>query len=210
MFILIWVIIMRKKTKIFLISFTVSLLSLLIFVSSGFFYLQSTETKVENKSEKVPFYQVPESKGIIFQTPQSKTFLYMDYTDKVLSVIYLGDEEYESEIYGYKIDYTIKSNYTVLEEIIDNLGGIDLETEEEIYNYTGTQVVDLICKTVDIEPLKKTVTQKIIEKIGEKGMTLEELIYIIENSETDLTVPDCYSWPENIGKICKNARFINP
>ena len=207
MFILIWVIVMKRKTKIFLTSFTVSICSLLIFMATGFFYLQSTNETVENKTEKVPFYQVPENKGILLDIDGIKTLFYMNFEKNNLSVIYPDMEE---EIYDYEIDYKIKSDYKIVEEIIDILGGIDLKISEETYNYTGAQVVDLISKTEDIEPLKKTVTEKVIEKIGERGMTLEEFVYIIENSETNLTIPDCYTWPEYMSEICKNVRFINP
>lgn len=207
MFILIWVIVMKRKTKIFLTSFTVSICSLLIFMAIGFLYLESINKTVENKSEKVPYYQLPENKGILLDIDGSKTLFYMNFEKNNLSVIYPDMEE---EIYDYEIDYKIKSDYKIVEEIIDILGGIDLKISEETYNYTGAQVVDLISKTEDIEPLKKTVTEKVIEKIGERGMTLEEFVYIIENSETNLTIPDCYTWPEYIKEICKNARFINP
>ena len=33
--------------------------------------------------------------------------------------------------------------------------------------------------------------------------------YIIENTKTDLTVPNCYYWPPYIKKIAKNVVFIN-
>ena len=207
MFILIWVIVMKRKTKIFLTSFTVSICSLLIFMAIGFLYLESINKTVENKTEKVPFYQVPENKGILLDIDGIKTLFYMNFEKNNLSVIYPDMEE---EIYDYEIDYKIKSDYKIVEEIIDILGGIDLKISEETYNYTGAQVVDLISKTEDIEPLKKTVTEKVIEKIGERGMTLEEFVYIIENSETNLTIPDCYTWPEYMSEICKNVRFINP
>lgn len=207
MFILIRVISMKRKTKIFLTSFTVSICSLLIFMAIGFLYLESINKTVENKSEKVPYYQLPENKGILLDIDGSKTLIYMNFEKNNLSVIYPDMEE---EIYDYEIDYKIKSDYKIVEEIIDILGGIDLKMSEETYNYTGAQVVDLISKTEDIEPLKKTVTEKVIEKIGERGMTLEEFVYIIENSETNLTIPDCYTWPEYMSEICKNARFINP
>ncbi len=201
---------MKNKTKIFLVSFTASFCSLLVFITFGFFYLYNTNKAVENKTEKVPYYQVPENAGVVFETLQSKTLFYMDFENKCLSVIYLEETDYEESKYGYSIDYKIKSDYTVIEEIIDVLGGLDLTSEEGTYNYTGAQVVEIVFKTANIRQLKQTITEKIIEKIGNKGITLEELIYIVENSETDIAMPDCYFWPDYIMELCKNMRVINP
>ena len=40
------------------------------------------------------------------------------------------------------------------------------------------------------------------------GISVAELLGI-ENSETNLTIPDCYYWSDNIQKLCKNLRVIN-
>ena len=210
MFILILVIGMNNKTKIFLVSFTTSFCSLLIFITFGFFYLYNGNKTVENKTEEVPYSQVPENVGVVLETLQSKILLYMDFEQNISSVLYLENREYGDEIYGYTINYTLKLSYDVIEEIIDTLGGIDLQLEEETYNYTGAQVVELVFRTANIGQLKREITEKIIEKIGDKGITLEELIYIVENSETDISVPDCYFWPDHIREVFKSVRFINP
>ena len=112
-------------------------------------------------------------------------------------------------LYGYSVDYLIEGDYDLLSGIIDIAGGIEMENGEEVLRFTGVQVTDILSRTTDREELRRKIISKIIEKIRETGFQKADFLYIIENSNTNLTVPDCYYWSDYITDLCTNARIIN-
>lgn len=178
---------------------------------AGYFYLnrQSTQ-KVQNEVSSVPYYSyTPENCGLLISIGTDKLLVYMDFEDTVITVISADEIDREAqEIYGYSIDYKLECQYDVVERIVDVAGGIELELEGELLNCTGVQVVEILSNNAD-ENFKNEVTRKIIENLSENDFKKEDILYIIEHSRTNLTVPDCYFWDEYIKDLCKNARFIN-
>ena len=57
--------------------------------------------------------------------------------------------------------------------------------------------------------IEKQIIKSIIETVAKNGFHKKDFLVIIENSETNLTVPNCYDWENYIGKLCKNTFFIN-
>lgn len=201
---------LKQKITILLKTFGVSAVCLMIFVSVGYYYLGFTFRPAETKQEEVPYRQYPESCGLLFEIGESKTLFYMDFEEEVLSVINAdGISQKATDIYGYTVDYVLKSDYRIIEGVVDLVGGIDLNSEEGMLNYTGVQVTERLGNTVENEELRYEITKKIVNGIAERGFSLEDFLFLIENSETDLTLPECYFWPEYIKEICKNARFVD-
>lgn len=201
---------MKRNTKIFFKTLVSSLLCLAVFVSVGYFYLESANKPAETKQESVPYYQIPESRGVMLEIGESRILFYFDFEGEALSVVFAEEfSEDETVIYGYSADYTIETDYSVLEGIIDTLGGVDLTVGEEALNYTGAQVSEILNTTVDKTFLKRDITEKILSSIAQKGISIDDFVFIIENSETALTVPDCYFWAEYMAVLCKNVRFVN-
>ena len=189
----------------------VCLLACIIFIGSGYLYLSHELKPAEIGEESVPYYNsTPENAGVMFDICSDRVLFYMDFEKNNMRVIF--DPKITSigaNLYGYSVDYTISGNYDLLGYIIDVMGGIELESEEEILRYTGVQIADMLSKTADTNELSRKIISKLLEKIGEKGFGKENFLYIIENSETNLTVPDCYYWSDYMKSICRNATVIN-
>lgn len=178
-----------------------------VFISAGYFYLKSKITPVTGNASSVPYSPTPESTGILLEICEEKTLLYFDFEENILSVI-CADGIAQKEIYGYRADYTVKGDYSLVGYIVDTLYGIDLEGNGEILSYTGSQIEEMLSTTADLADLRRTVTEKIIFEISQKGFSKENFLYIIENSKTDLTLPICYYWSDSMKDICKNVRLI--
>lgn len=201
--------VMKGKIIIILKTAMSSVLCFTMFISIGYLYLNSTaKTPAETKEEEIPYYQIPEEKGIMLDIGESRILFHLGFGEKILSVVY-ADEMDGDVIYGYSVDYVMKTDYTALEGIVDAIGGIDLEVGGEVLNYTGTQIIELLNTTVDKSILRRDITERVIYGISEKGMTVDDFLLLIENSETDLTVSDCYFWAEHMAELCKNVRFVN-
>lgn len=190
----------------------ICIFSCAVFVSSGYFYLKSNIKETEKNESEIPYTSPdPENSGVMLDIAGNKTFMYFDFTDEKLSVM-IPDNIIDSSadiIYGYPVNYNIKADYKFVSDIIDFIDGINLTVNNETLRYTGVQVTEMLTHTSDDGEFKRTVLTEIMKKISEYGFKKENFIYIIENSETNLTVPDCYYWCDYMKKICKNGRVIN-
>ena len=200
---------MKGKIIIILKTLMSSVLCLTLFLAVGYLCLQEGKEPAETKQEEVPYFQLPQNKGVMMHIGESRILFYLGFDSGLLSVVYADEFENAAEIYGYSVDFILKTDYSVLEKLIDELGGIVLEQNGELLNMSGAQVTELLKTTVDKAVLKREITQKIIEILGQKGMTVDDLIFLIEASETTLSVPDCYFWAEYMAELCKNVRFVN-
>ena len=202
---------MHNKRKNFFKSFIVSLVCLIIYVGSGYLYLNSKVEPVKNVTPSVPYYsEEPENVGLLVDIEGDKTYLFLDFYYNKINVIF-DAESYvkDNNIMGHPIDHSVTADYGLLAGIIDRLGGIELESEEGVLRYTGVQVVDLLLKSKDYQKLERSVTRKIFEKIGENGFSKEDFLYIIENSNTTLTFPVCYYWVDYISELFGSVNEVN-
>lgn len=202
---------MKKKVKTVLNLLAVCFLSGIIFIGVGYSYLNRELKPTENKTESVPYYpEAPESAGVMFDICGDRTLCYMNFEDGSLNILFDTEETAVGDtLYGYSVDYLIEGDYDLLSGIIDIAGGIEMENGEEVLRFTGVQVTDILSRTTDREELRRKIIPKIIEKIRETGFQKADFLYIIENSNTNLTVPDCYYWSDYITDLCTNARIIN-
>lgn len=184
-------------------------LAVLVFVGVGLSYVSSEKKAAQNETESVPYYSAyPESKGVLFDFLGDKTFFYLDFEGRSLSVIY-PDEAYENEIYGYPIDFKVSADYSLLEYIIDAVGGITLKRGGEALSLTGVQVTDILETSPERDELKREIAEQIIFGISKQGIDRESVLYIVENSETNISIPDCYYWSEHLRGVCSLPRFVN-
>ena len=59
------------------------------------------------------------------------------------------------------------------------------------------------------EQLLRKIIPAILRSVAENGLEDEAFNYIIDKSDTDLTVPDCLTWRNYISRLCENGRIIN-
>ena len=162
-------------------------------MGGGYFYLRQNFRETENKVSSVPYsFSAPESKGIMLEICGSPTYLYLDFYEERLKVIIPPEKEYGEDIYGYPIDYTVKTDYRFVAAVIDYADGIELNLDGEALRYTGVQISDILSRTVDVSELKRSIITALMKKIGENGIDGEVFDYLVESTETDITVPDCY------------------
>lgn len=179
-------------------------------VGVGYLYLRSASRPTEGTASKIPYsFSKPENRGIMLEMCGDKTFFYLDFEEERLLVIFPTEESDSKELYGYPIDFGIKADYTLLAWIIDNIGGIELDDGDGTLRYTGVQIKEKLSRTADIGELKRNIIVAVTERIAERGAESEMFTYIIENTETDITYPDCFNWDIYADKLCRGLRIIN-
>jgi len=205
------VIIMKSKFRRVLNLLAVCFCTGIIFIGCGYLYLNRELTPTENKSPSVPYYpESPENKGVMFEICKESVLFFLNFENSTISVLFDdSNTPVGGKLYGYDVDYKISGDYDLLAGIIDIAGGIELKTQDEVLRYTGVQVSDLLSRETDRDELVREIILVLAEKISEKGFQNKDFLYIIENSQTNLTVPDCYYWPEYINNLCSNVNIIN-
>lgn len=179
-----------------------------LFVCTGYFYLESSITDTENEVKQVPYYSVPQNAGITVEIGEDTTFIYLSFEDERVIVVSEGEQS-DFVRYGYTVDFSLSTDFEMLSGLVDRLGGIDIEKDGETYCYMGTQVANLLDFSSEFKRDKITVLESLLARIGQVGLTVDDLLYIISRSETNLTLPDCYFWAEYLKDMSKNAVFIS-
>ncbi len=203
-----------KKSKIFKKAFIVFCCATVFFLLSYaylHFNLQPTDTPADQKEYNIPYKKTPDDCGLAFILPDESCLLvYLNFTDSAVNIINIDTFDYENKIYyGYNVDFTIQTDYSLIAGIIDRVGGIVLETNGETLRYTGTQIVDIIAVSEVDENVKRQVVLQIFSQISKNNFSKDDFVYIIENSETNLTVPDCLDWLDYIYDIALRKNFVN-
>ena len=192
--------------KTFLKAFVISGWCLAIFIGLGYYYITSQIAPVEGETESVPYYRyIPENKGLVFSFGTRTVYTYLDFTLSSVNVI-VNPEDIEQS--GYAADYAVTADYGLIAEIVDYFDGIYLDLEGEPLRYTGWQVVDLLSKDGSDE-LRQKIISSLFLKISQQGVGVDFFNIIITKSKTDLKMPDCYFWADNMDEISKNINFLN-
>lgn len=188
----------------------ICLLGCALLVAGGYFYLQKSIRPTEGQASKIPYsFSVPDNKGVLFDIAGNRAFVYLDFANEKLSVIIPQTGDFDPTDYGYSEDFKISGDMSVLAEIIDCSGGIILTDNGGETRYTGVQISDIMSRSTEGEKMLRTVIPAIMRSVAENGIEDGVFNYIIDNADTDLTVPDCYMWRNYISKLCENGGIIN-
>ncbi len=199
--------------KSFKLALIVSLCTM-IFCLSAYGYLkyklQSNNNTADAKDYTVPYEYKPESKGILLTLPDSSALLlYFDFKSGSSYAVNIESPSLEStELYGYPVDFKMEADYDLIAGIIDRVGGIELTVDNETYRWTGIQIKQLLAQS-RTKISKKEIINTIFEAISKNGFTKSDFVYIIDNSNTNLTVPDCFYWDTQMREICSRLIFVN-
>ena len=202
---------MKKKIKDTVKIIAICLICGAFFVLSGYFYLNDKIKPAENHTESVPYSaEVPENTGVLLDISGNRTLFYFNFEDRTLSAVLIGENEKDNDNYfGYPVNFTVKGDYGLVAGIIDRIGGIELTENGETLRLTGVQVADMLTRTVDDGSLKREVISAAFSQIAKSGFERDCFVYIIENSKTDITVPDCYRWHEYMSELCRSGGIVN-
>lgn len=184
--------------------------ALVLFLLFSTVYMQTMTIRENAAAPKTdePYYTGPKSSGILFQFENNKGFfVYLDF-ENAGSIFTLTENAGEARISDLPVNFTVKSDYDLLSGIIDRVGGIELKIEEESLRYTGEQVIDMLASYPEDRELRINIAKAVFLNISKNGFSKNDFVYIIENSGTDLLVPDCFYWQDYISKAVADIEVI--
>lgn len=201
---------LRNKFKIIL---TV-ILCTAFFLGVSYVYLNYSFNKqlsaTDIKENSVPYERIPENQGIAFVfSDDSAMLVYLDFKSQCIRLINVPQFKGEQVQYsGYNANFTVHMDYDLIEGIVDRIGGVNLNVNEQTFRYTGVQVVELLLNNNN-ETLKKQLITEIFNQISKNDFSKDDFIYIIENSKNNLSVIDCIYWIEHLKNMSGKISFID-
>lgn len=182
---------------------------IILFVGTGFYYLNKNFETANQVTEKVPYKQnLCDNKGVLFAINNKEIFVYLDFLESKIIISLNPEKSDEGKIYGYSHEYTVTGNDDLVVALIDNIGGIELDADGEKLRYTGVQVCELLKRSDSLE-LRRNIITEVCKKIERFGVDSSFVVHIINNSENNINLGDCYFWDENLAEVCSNLHFID-
>lgn len=183
-------------------------------VVSSYLYLEISlnSAKADENESNIPYAEpLPDSTGLLFKLSNNSGYLiYLNFKEDAISIIRIEEIDEESqEYYGYPLSYEFAVDNNFFGNMIDRIGGIELYENGETLRYTGIQILEKIEDSNNNPELIKEILRKYFYEVSQIGFSKEDFVYIIDNCETELTLPDCYYWPPYISQISQNIRFVN-
>ena len=195
-------------------SVLVSLIFGLFIFYLGYFYLNNLYKEnliVSENEESVPYVmEKPDNCGILFNICEDTIILYLDFqNEKLDGVMFDAEKKDNVDLLGYKVDYTISTEYDLIGYFVDIIGGIELVVDGKTFRYTGIQVTEML-EYSNINPKTKSqIFSQIVKGISDVGFTKENLLYIIDNSDTDIKFNEGFIWVDYIQNLSKYFRIID-
>ena len=204
---------MKKQTSVYLkVLVTCICLSVVLFsvfsVSVGMNSRPTAETP-----QNVPYVsdEAPDFFGLLMRLEGgASVYCGFDKVGAKTTVIMLENGAQSSAVleYGYFIDCEADATFDFLARFIDNFGGIELNTDNGLFKYTGVQITDMLTKTNDID-CKKRVIGKVLTAMQQRGLERADLLMLIEQTETDLSFPSAYYLHDTINSSLRTITFVN-
>ena len=186
----------------------------LLFFGGSWAYLEMTlksnESSVDTKDYTVPYDSAPDNCGLLLEAPlESRWLIFLDFEKERIMILEASALKSDStEHLGYSVDYRIGADYELIAAVIDRVGGIELNIDGTHLRYTGVQVCDLLCSN-DSKEIQKQVFLAFFENVSKNGFSKNDFAYIMDNSDTDLTMPVCFDWPQRLSQMCRSVSFVN-
>lgn len=189
-----------------------AVLSFAVMSAVAYVYLSVDSAKkssVGADDNTVPYTQKKENRGVMFSFYDgTRCLFYLDFQNsRITAVLAENYEQYADNYAGYHVHFTVEADLHLVEGLIDRAGGVELESGGQVLRFTGVQVTELLSVGVSMGQRREIVIG-VLDGFTHTGFTATDLVYIIENSKTDLTVPDCYGWHEDLPQMFENINVF--
>lgn len=184
--------------------FSVFIICTAIFTLSGYLFLDHS-SKVSSATDRtltnIPYSSAPSNSAVIVSFKEKTILFMLDFShNKLLALTQADEHEYYLEKEPF---YMALDEYT-LSRFIDRIGGIELMQDGIKTRLTGIQTVKLLNNNSQNET---EILSCVLDAVSETGLSIQDLVFLIENSDTDLTVPDCFDWPERLKGLFQNSEI---
>ena len=182
----------------------------LVLVFGGKYYINTflNKTQVSEKVESVPYFSVEEDCSLLFDFCGERVALDFSFLESQVSVCFIDKlPATQTNLRVLRADYILYTDYDTVGFLVDCVGGIVLDGSSS--RYTGVQIIDILRYEDSSISQKYDIALKILNGISEVGFTKNNMLYLLELCDTDLTFYETLNWIDYIPTICKNVKILD-
>lgn len=184
------------------------------FMAVGILFLPATlysaPTPAGETVSNIRYSSDPQSSGLLFLLEDgSGALFFLDFEQEVVFVkLFEEDAAQQGVEAGYEVNYTVRTDLDFIGRFCDRLGGIVMEKDGFSLRYSSAGLLEEILAQNDPETAVK-ICEAFFEKIARTGLSSGDFKFIIENTDTDLNYPTCYSWIERLPALFSRYVFLD-
>ena len=157
---------------------------------------------------EVDYTKRPPGAGLLFLDERDRgIFLFLDFESTTAQVCLFPEKAAEkSEELTWRTDYTFLMKEGFLGGLADRLGGVQMTLGGQ-NSLWFSAALDEFCRKDLTEADLEEISCKFFEKISKTGLSSEDFMFIIEESETRLPYSVCYDWIPYVSELFANCIF---
>lgn len=138
----------------------------------------------------------------------SGALLYLDFDSSELKLLIYNDHAMGQALKsGYDVNYTVNLTADFLCRFCDRIGGITLGEGDAERRYLSAGLRQKLSEKADYNEREK-ITTAFFEKIAKIGLSSDDFMFIIEETDNNLAYPVCYGWLPHISELAQNCIFL--
>ena len=202
---------MRKSNKIAIavLSFFAAILGFCTFLGILLIPAEIAPPKqsVHENIEGIGYTKYPPSRGLLFLGEDgSGIFIFLDFSS-ISTYLYVFPEKAEENtaLLPYVTDgvFNVKSDF--LARFCDRLGGIEMTDETgEKSLYFSSSIMAFCEEDLTYNKILQ-LCLSFFEKISKTGLSSEDFMFIIEETQSDISFSVCYDWIPHIKEMFCNV-----
>lgn len=155
----------------------------------------------------IEYYDL-ENRSILFcLEDNSGALFYLDFQNDSINIEIYNDHAIEQgEKSKYKVNYKIFADIDFLCRFCDRIGGIDLGETSVKRRYFSAGLRQKMEEKTDYVS-RKEITLAFFEKIAKIGLSSEDFMFIIEETDSNLSYPACFKWIPALKGLAENCIF---
>ena len=148
----------------------------------------------------------PENKGILITFEDtSGLFIYFDFSSlSTYGYVFSQDAAENAEEIPFFKDYTIKAEKELIFSLCDRLGGIEMRDKQGEESLYFSPALISFCEKELSEEERLQLCISFFDKFAKTGLSSEDFMFIIENTQTDLSYSVVYDWIPHIKEMFCN------
>ncbi|MBR5922940.1 MAG: hypothetical protein IKZ59_04015 [Clostridia bacterium] len=172
--------------------------------------LSNGKKAVDKTADNVPYYEVPENRGLeFFLEDGTKILFYLDFTEEIAYIVNISvnnGENYAPQ--RYPADYEFHISEATVSLLLDRIGGLELNIGGETLRYTGEQIRDITEQGLTNEA-RLDLLYAVCKQLSKNGFSDSDFVFLIDSSDADLDIPTCANWQKHLKSLFANAIFVN-
>lgn len=163
---------------------------------------------VDEPISNIDYYDPENCSILCLYEDGSGSLIYLDFENTQCEIrIYNDHAEEQGEKSKYNVNYRMNITADFLCRLCDRIGGIQLNEGSGERRYFSTGLRKKLEEKTDSKG-RSEICSAFFEKFAKIGLSSDDFMFIIEETESDLSFPVCYRWISHFKEMASNCIFI--